>query len=47
LAEAYLIAGNRELAIKNYQRAVELDPKNNDAATALQKLREAQPTVKP
>jgi tetratricopeptide (TPR) repeat protein len=47
LAEAYAVAGNRELAIQNYQRAVELDSKNSAAATALQKLREATSPLKP
>lgn len=40
LAEAYVISGNRELAIKHFQRAVELDPNNTSAREALKKLRE-------
>src|SRR5262249_33213889 len=39
LAEAYQAAGNKELAIKNYQTAIELDPTNLHAADMLKKLR--------
>lgn len=39
LAEAYAAAGNRELAILNYERALALDPKLASAAEALRKLR--------
>ena len=39
LGEAYVINGNKELAIKNYQRAVELNPQNHNAIEALKKLR--------
>jgi len=38
LAEAYSLNGNRELAIKNYKRSLELDPKNTNAAQQLKKL---------
>jgi CubicO group peptidase (beta-lactamase class C family) len=38
VAEAYAINGNRELAIKNYKRSLELDPKNSNAAQQLKKL---------
>jgi CubicO group peptidase (beta-lactamase class C family) len=38
VAEAYAVNGNRELAIKNYQRSLELDPKNNNAVQQLKKL---------
>lgn len=38
VAEAYAVNGNRELAIKNYKRSLELDPKNNNAAQQLKKL---------
>jgi CubicO group peptidase (beta-lactamase class C family) len=40
LGEAYLTDGNKELAIKNYQRSVELDPKNTNGIEALKKLQE-------
>jgi tetratricopeptide (TPR) repeat protein len=39
LGEAYMINGDKELAIKNYQRAVELNPQNTDAVEKLKKLR--------
>jgi CubicO group peptidase (beta-lactamase class C family) len=38
LAEAYQVSGNKELAIKNYQKAVELDPTNLHAVDMLKKL---------
>jgi len=39
LAEAYQVSGNKELAIKNYQKAVELDPTNLHAIDMLKKLK--------
>lgn len=39
LAEAYLTAGERELAITHYEKSLQLDPKNQNAAKALEKLR--------
>jgi CubicO group peptidase (beta-lactamase class C family) len=41
LAEAYIADGNKELAIRNYQRSLDLDPANTNAAEALKKLRES------
>jgi CubicO group peptidase (beta-lactamase class C family) len=38
LGEAYMVNGDRELAIKNYKRALELDPKNSNAVQMLKKL---------
>jgi hypothetical protein len=38
LAEAYMDDGNRPQAIANYQKSLQLDPKNGDAAQMLQKL---------
>jgi CubicO group peptidase (beta-lactamase class C family) len=38
VAEAYAVNGNRDLAIKNYKRSLELDPKNTNAAQQLRKL---------
>ncbi|RNL90353.1 tetratricopeptide repeat protein [Sinomicrobium pectinilyticum] len=38
LAEAYLADGNKELAIQNYKKAIELDPKNNLVIQALKRL---------
>lgn len=39
LGEAYLNAGNNELAIKNYEKAFELDPTNANAAQVVKKLK--------
>ncbi|HEX8287733.1 MAG TPA: serine hydrolase [Pyrinomonadaceae bacterium] len=38
LAEAYLKAGNTEAASKNYEKAVELNPQNTNAASILKRL---------
>ncbi|HWS56194.1 MAG TPA: serine hydrolase [Pyrinomonadaceae bacterium] len=38
LGEAYMESGERELAIKNYRRSLELDPKNSNAVQMLKKL---------
>jgi Tfp pilus assembly protein PilF len=38
LAEAYEINGDRELAIKNYKRSLELNPKNTNAVDHLKTL---------
>jgi CubicO group peptidase (beta-lactamase class C family) len=43
LGEGYRVDGNKELAIKNYERSVELNPKNAGGIEALKKLREAKP----
>ena len=42
LAEAYMAANQRELAIQNYKKSLELNPNNTSAAEALKKL-EKQP----
>jgi len=39
LGEAYQVSGNKELAIKSYGKAVELDPTNLHAVEMLKKLR--------
>jgi TolA-binding protein len=39
LGEAYMKNGDKELAIRNYQRAVELNPQNTTAIETLKKLR--------
>ena len=39
LADAYLAAGQKELAIKNYEKALELDPRMISSIEALKKLR--------
>jgi len=38
LGEAYAAAGNRELAISNYKKSLELNPKNTNATEALKRL---------
>jgi tetratricopeptide (TPR) repeat protein len=40
LGEAYKVNGDRELAIKNYERSVELAPNHTSGIEALKKLRE-------
>lgn len=39
LGEAYVINGDKELSIKNYQRSLELNPNNTNALEMLRKLR--------
>jgi tetratricopeptide (TPR) repeat protein len=39
LGEAYALDGNKELAIKNYEKALELQPDSTNASNALAKLR--------
>lgn len=38
VAEAYAASSQRDLAIKNYKRSLELDPKNMNAIQQLKKL---------
>jgi cytochrome c-type biogenesis protein CcmH/NrfG len=42
LGEAYMVSGNKELAIKNYQQSIELDPNNTSGQEMLKKLQELQ-----
>lgn len=39
LGEAYMAKGDKELAIRNYQRSLELNPQNTNAVEMLKKLR--------
>lgn len=39
LGEAYALAGNKDLAIQNYQKSIELNPKNENGINALKKLK--------
>jgi CubicO group peptidase (beta-lactamase class C family) len=39
LGEAYMAEGEKELSIRNYQRSLELNPANSNAAEMLKKLR--------
>jgi cytochrome c-type biogenesis protein CcmH/NrfG len=38
LGEAYMVKGDKELAIRNYQRSLELNPQNKNAIEMLKKL---------
>ena len=38
LGEAYMKSGDKELAIKNYRRSLELNPRNENAKHMLKKL---------
>ena len=40
LGEAYVAAGQTELAIQNYEKSVSLNPKNEAGKAALKKLRQ-------
>jgi tetratricopeptide (TPR) repeat protein len=40
LAEAYMNAGQKELAIKNYEKSLELNPDNHNGEAMLKKLNE-------
>jgi tetratricopeptide (TPR) repeat protein len=42
LGEGYMNAGQRELAITNYRKSLELDPNNQNAVAMLQKLQKPQ-----
>jgi CubicO group peptidase (beta-lactamase class C family) len=39
LAEAYMVAGQKELAIKNYEKSLQLNPQNTNGAEMLKKLK--------
>ncbi|MCB0297585.1 MAG: tetratricopeptide repeat protein, partial [Calditrichaeota bacterium] len=41
LGEAYMVAGDKELAIKNYAKSLELNPKNTNAIYMLQQINAA------
>jgi len=47
LGEAYLAAGERELALQNYRKAVELNPQNTAAATIIKNLESPAAKVDP
>ncbi|NLP10779.1 amidohydrolase family protein [bacterium] len=40
LGEAYMINGDKELAINNYEKSLELNPKNSNAVEMLKKLKQ-------
>ncbi|MGS2764444.1 tetratricopeptide repeat protein [Sinomicrobium sp. M5D2P9] len=39
LGEAYLAAGNKEMAILNYKKSVEINPENNNGIAILKELK--------
>ena len=39
LGETYATMGNKKLAIKNYEKSIELNPENTNGIKALQKLK--------
>ncbi len=39
LAEAYMKSGEKDLAIKNYEKSLELNPNNDNAKKAIEDLR--------
>lgn len=41
LGEAYMLTGEKELAIENYKKSLELDPQNSNAVAMLKKLQES------
>jgi tetratricopeptide (TPR) repeat protein len=43
LGEAYMTAGEKEPAISNYERSLELNPSNAGAVEARKRLRESAP----
>jgi Tetratricopeptide repeat/Peptidase family S41 len=45
LGEAYMVAGRREEALRSYERAVALDPANENAVQMLEKLRGGTPAT--
>lgn len=40
LGEAYAIAGNKDLAIENYKKSIELNPDNDHGKEMIKKLQE-------
>jgi CubicO group peptidase (beta-lactamase class C family) len=47
LGEAYMVAGNKELAILNYKKSLELNPENKGATEMLKRLESNAPVVDP
>jgi len=42
LGEAYMVHGDKDLAVKNYKKSLELNPQNNNAKAMLKRLEESQ-----
>src|SRR5437764_13214349 len=47
LGEAYMKTGQKDLAIKNYEKSLQLDPKNQNAVEQLKKLQGERATMDP
>ena len=47
LGEGYMLMGERELAVRNYKKSLELNPKNQNAVEILKRLESAPVTVDP
>jgi CubicO group peptidase (beta-lactamase class C family) len=47
LGEAYMVAGNKELAIANYKKSLELNPKNDNGTEMLKRLESKTEPVDP
>ncbi|HKP73283.1 MAG TPA: tetratricopeptide repeat protein, partial [Pyrinomonadaceae bacterium] len=47
LGEAYMLAGERELALQSYKKSVELNPQNTNAATIIKNLEQPAAAVDP
>ncbi|HYC59349.1 MAG TPA: serine hydrolase [Thermoanaerobaculia bacterium] len=45
LGESYAAAGNKELALANYRKSLELDPKNANARAVIERLEKPAPTA--
>ena len=43
LGEAYMTAGNKESAIKNYERSIALNPNNESGKQMLEKIKSSKP----
>lgn len=43
LGEAYMLKGEKELAIKNYKKSLELDPENNNAKAMIKRIETGHP----
>ena len=45
LGEAYMIKGDHELAVKNYQKSIDLNPDNTNGINMLKKIEEKMKTA--
>jgi CubicO group peptidase (beta-lactamase class C family) len=47
LGEGYMVAGNTELAVRNYKKSLELNPQNNNATAMLKRMETKSVAVNP